>query len=118
MYRQCRVTAQKTAPNPTHKTYKFYAIKPKTTHPHPSPPPEGEGTWLLPLQGGGWGGGGGNAGGMINGIFRISVSLSCFTRACRTMNGFQQGCSPFDRLRANGCLCGSIYVVMFSKGFQ
>jgi len=33
-------------------------------------------TWLLPLQGGGWEGDGGNAGGMINGIFRISVSLS------------------------------------------
>ncbi len=51
------------------------------------------------------------------------------------MNGFRKSCSPFDRLmellvirlspqagkslviRANGCLCGSIYVAMYKSGF-
>ena len=30
------------------------------------------------------------------------------------MNGSRKGFPPFDKLRANGCLCGSIFVVMFS----
>ena len=41
------------------------------------------------------------------------------------MNGFRKGFTPFDKafspehsrmVRASGCLCGSIYVVMFKKG--
>ena len=32
------------------------------------------------------------------------------------MNGSQQGRSPFDKLKTNGYLCGSIYVAMFRVG--